>query len=195
MKINNMTTISKSITLKIFRATNQICQLKSNSGYMYKQKAVVSATQHAGFMVLYIFSLFSQQSQHGNDYLWQITETKVLLCFHPPGLARTSQSLAHVGVQDLMLSPSTGSPLFAIHIHTHFTWCDQPGPAPPLTHGQPQNFTEVLLICLKIQRIYFFDFISIIYNAPLFLHPLKLPLMLLQKRLIRTESHLIPQAN
>lgn len=159
MKINNMTTISSSITLKILRATNQICQLKSNSGYMYKQKAVVSATQHAGFMVLsHILSLLSivtAMGQH-SSYLRQKTETKGLLFFHSPGLARTSQSLAHAGVQDSMLLPKTGSLLFAIHIHTHFTWCCHPGPAPPLTHGQPQSFTGVLLICLKIQRFFFF---------------------------------------
>lgn len=52
MKINSMTTISESITLKILRAANQICQLKSNSGGMYKQTAVVSVRQHEGLMGL-----------------------------------------------------------------------------------------------------------------------------------------------
>jgi len=65
MKINSMTTISKSITLKILRATNQICQLKSNHGCIYKQRAVVSVTQHEGHMHLSMYS-FSSLSSHSD---------------------------------------------------------------------------------------------------------------------------------
>lgn len=71
MKINSMTTISKSITLKILRATNQICQLKSNSGCIYKQTAVVSVTQHEGLMGPSTCS-FSSLNSHSNGLAWQL---------------------------------------------------------------------------------------------------------------------------
>lgn len=52
MKINNMTTISKSITLKILRAINKICQLESNSGCIYKRMAAAFVTQPEWLMGL-----------------------------------------------------------------------------------------------------------------------------------------------
>lgn len=81
MKINSMTTISKSITLKVLRATNQICQLKSNSGCIYKQTAVVSVTQHEGLMGLSLLLTVAVMGWHGS-YSRQMTESKLLLWFH-----------------------------------------------------------------------------------------------------------------
>lgn len=161
MKINSMTTISKSITLKILRATNQICQLKSNSGCIYKQTAVVSVTQHEGLMGPSTCT-FSSLNSHSNGIAWQLltasNRVKGTTWLPPPQVWPGPLGPGHV------LSPKTGSPLFATHAHPNFSWCWQPGPAPQLT--QPQSFTGVFLLYLENLKV-FFSCASVINTAPL----------------------------
>lgn len=194
MKINSMTTISKSITLKILRATNQVCQLKSNARRIYRQIAAQSVTQHAwGLMGLPMYFVSSPTSH-----------SSVEIC----GLLLANQSKRRYPASTHMVWWET---LGSQHMWVCRTCCHHPASLcfchPCSPQFQPTlaacssttadgwaalAFQMGLLLYLKNPKAFFLGCTSIVNSAPLLLHPFNSPPILLHKSLCRTESHLDP---
>lgn len=156
MKINSMTTISKSITLKILRATNQVCQLKSNARCIYRQIAAQSVTQHEGSWVFpCILSLLLPATAVWKyaGCCWQIRAKGVTLL--PPtwfgGKLLVPSTCGCAGLVAITQHPSA----FVTHVHPNFSPHWQPAPAPQLMDEQPWRFKWVCSSTLKTQRLFF----------------------------------------